>query len=230
MTTEHPEGALDLDKLEHLIGSFPTLTPGKEPGPYIPTGDPEGGQDDLEELGAAGDAPNTPLEAVKLARRWVRDRVHVGVGYCLRTIRSLYGVPALYPDAETAWEQSDRKHRTSDPHNIPWGVPVFWTNGGYGHIALSLGGNRCLTTDYVRTGELGVAPISALGPWCGGQLVGWSNDLNEVDVWEPKPEPFGLPDRIQLVQAALDRALEHDAPERRVKGLHKWLTDLKSRQ
>lgn len=218
--------------LEAIVEQLPTLPDGRTPAPYPHADvDARGAQDDLDELGAPADAPNTSREAIRLGRDWIRRSIFVGVGYCLKTIRSLFGIAALYPDAETAWEEAERKHRTSDPGDIPWGVPVFWVNGGYGHIALSLGRGRCLTTDYVETGELGVAPIAALGPWCGGRLVGWTNDLNGVDVWEPPVErdPFGVDDRRALVARALQRALDNDAPDRKVDGLRAWLKALDAR-
>lgn len=228
MTTDPHEIPPDLDE---LIQQYPILADGELPAPYPHADeDARGGQDDLDELGAAGDAPNTPREAVHLGREWDRQDRYLGVGYCLKTIRSLYGVAALYPDAETAWEEADRKHRTTNPAEIPFGVPVFWTNGRYGHIVLSLGKGRALTTDYVETGELGVAPISALGSWCGGRLVGYSNDLNGVDVWEARaPKPWGLEERAALVRAALKRARDNDAPERRVEGLRTWLHGIEAR-
>lgn len=226
MTTAPPP------EIEELIAQLPTLKAGQQAAPY-PHADEEahGGQDDLAELGAPGDAPNTSREAIRLGRDWIQRSVFLGVGYCLRAIRSLFGVAALYPDASTAWEEASRQHRTSDPGAIPWGVPVWWVNSTHGHVALSLGRGRCLTTDYVETGELGVAPIAALGPWCGGRLVGWSNDINGVDVWEPPkpPNPWGLEERRDLVRAALQRALENQAPERRIEGLRRWLKALNNR-
>lgn len=222
------------DEIEELIAQLPALADGEEPARYPHDEEAaHNGQDEPPfEVGAPGEALNNSREAIALGREWIRRAVIVGVGFCLRTIRSLYGVPPLWPDAETAWEQTERKHRTGDPDTIPWGVPVFWTNGGFGHIALSLGRGRCLTTDFVKTGQLGVAPISALGPWCGGHLAGWANDLNGVDVWEPraaKPKPWTLEDRARFVEAALERAIANDAPERRVKGLRLWLLAIRDR-
>jgi len=223
------------DDIEELIAQLPAAQAPAIPYPFAEE-EAHGGQDEPPyEVGAPGDAPNSPREAIALGRDWIDQRRDVGVGFCLRTIRSLYGVPPLYPDAETAWEQTDRKHRTDNPRDIRWGVPVWWTNGRFGHIALSLGKGRCLTTDFVRTGELGIAPIAALGPWCGGRLVGWSNDLNEVDVWEPgdrrpQPRPWTIDDRHQFLRRALERAIDHRAPERRIKGLRRWVRVLETRK
>jgi hypothetical protein len=213
--------------IEELIAQLPTLAEGQEPAPYpFEVIEERGEQDDFEGLGAPGDSIRTPAEAIRLGHQLDRDNVHVGIGYCLREVRGLYGAPPLAPDAETAWEQADRRHFTS---TIPWGPPVFWVNGGFGHIAISLGRNRCLTTDYVATGQWGVAPISALAPWCRGRLAGYSNDLNGVDVWEPrkrKPKPWGIEQRAQVLRNTLQRAIDNEAPQRRIDGLRRWVKQI----
>lgn len=215
------------DEIKQLVAQLPTLADGETPAPYIA----DQAQDDLDELGAAADSPNTPREAAKLGRHWVAILFWCGVGYCLRTIRSLYGVPARDPDATTAWEQCTQKHHETDPTKIPWGVPVWWINDGYGHVAFALGRGWCLTTDYVRTGCLGLARIEDLGPWCKGRLVGWSEDINGVDVWnapKDRPKPWGRDEQIAHLEKALRRAIDNNAKPRRIKGIRRWLRELKS--
>lgn len=192
----------------------------------------EQAQDDLFELGAGVLVPATPREAVRNGRRLSRESTYVGVGYCLRTVRGpIFEVPPLWPDAETAWEEADGKHRTSDPDGIPFGAVPYWTNGGFGHVAVSVGGGFCLTTDYRRPGYVDLAPIAALGPWCRGKLVGWAEELNGVDVWPDLERPrFDLDDRIRLVRNALRRARENGAPAHRIEGLEKWLEQLRNRK
>lgn len=192
-------------------------------------------QDLIDELGAGQTRPASPAEAIANARRLATDVTYVGVGYCLRTVRGPeFEILPLYPDAETAWEEADLKHPETDPLKIPRGAIVFWTNGRYGHVALSVGGGMCWTTDYRRSGFVGLAPIAALGPWCGGRLVGWAEDLNGVDCWptpdKPKPKPvFNIDDRIRLVRNALERARKNDAPKQRRDGLKQWLAQLEAR-
>lgn len=150
----------------------------------------------------------------------------VGVGFCLRETRELLGVGPLWPDATTAWEQAHDKHHGT-PDGGPFGVPLFWTNEGPGHVALDIRRpGLCLTTDYVATGRWGVAPVDRLASWCGGTFRGWTGDLNNTEVWRPA-EAFGRDDKIDLVRNALDRARANNAPQRRIDGLRKWLDALK---
>lgn len=190
-------------------------------------------QDDLDELGAGTVVPATPAEALSNARALHENSTYVGVGYCLRTVRDPeFRIPGLYPDAETAWEEAELKHRTSNPMEIPRGGISFWENGRFGHVAPGAGGGLCWTTDYRRPGYVDLAPIASLASWCGGRLVGWAEDLNGVDCW-PNPRQhrptFDINDRIRIVQRILDRARTNHAPKYRIDGLTSWLDRLEQR-
>lgn len=199
-----------------------TYDPDAEPAPYV-----EGPQDTVEGLGAGVDSPNSPREAVATGYRMVKDQTFVGAGMCLRTIRTLFQVAALYPDAETAWEEAEHRHRVDRIADLqPW-TPIWWTNGRHGHVALDLKRDGlCLTTDYVRTGYLGVARIADLGPWCGGTLRGWSEDINAVRIWS-KPDPFGRDDKIRIVSGALERARKRNRSQAYLDDLGAWLDNIR---
>lgn len=190
-------------------------------------------QDDLDEVGAGTVVPQTPRQALANAKALSVDAVYVRVGYCLNVVREReFRVAGLWPDAGTAWEEADLKHRETDPTKIPRGAVVYWTNDRYGHVALSAGGGMCWTTDYRRPGYVDLAPIASLAGWCRGQLVGWAEDLNGVDVWpndRPAPPAFTLEDRIALVRNALARARKNNAPAYRREGLARWLDRLETR-
>lgn len=213
------------------LARFANADPDQPVADYVEPADDRPAQDDLDELGA-GVAPVSPRRAIANMRALAEGDVYVGVAYCLKTVRSAYGVAPLYPDAETAWEEAEAKHRTSDPHKIPRGAPVFWTNGRFGHVAVSAGGGMCWTTDYRRTGYVNMAPIAALAEWCGGRLVGWSEDVNGVTVYTPPPPPptFDLDNRIALIRKALKKARAADAPAWRITGLEGWLDQLRARR
>jgi hypothetical protein len=192
-------------------------------------------QDDIATDGVAslaGVVPNTPPEALAHSRGLHDNNVDVGVGYCLRTVHDDYAVPALWPDAETAWEHGGvlgkTRHREADPTKFPRGSIGYCVNGRHGHVFLCCGGDLCWTTDYRRLGRVDLAPISAMAPWVGGRLVGWAEILNGYDVWpDPKKPPtppvaLTLVEREKLVHNALERAIANHRGKRRIAGLRAW--------
>ena len=105
---------------------------------------------------------------------------------CLQFTRMAFDIPAKYPDAKSAWANAKKKHKTSSAKNIPAGVPVFWeTRSKWDHVALSIGGGKCISTDIKRRGKVDVVNIDTVTKsW--GPLLGWSEDLNGVTVYTPK--------------------------------------------
>lgn len=147
---------------------------------------------------------------------------------CLMFVRTMYGVAAKWPDAATAWRSAVHKHPTTDPHAIPRGVPVWWTGGshGYGHVAVAVGNGQMWTTDLIRPGKVDLAPISQVHTKWGLQLVGWTEDINGVRIYEPaaagtnhqedemtdfEKRVLASLTRIEAVQAADMRAAGHTA-------------------
>lgn len=134
----------------------------------------------------------------RAAIHWGREQVEHPLkdwrNLCLQFVRMAFDVPARYPDAGSAWDNAARRHPTTDPNTIPRGVPVFWeTAGPYDHVALSLGGGLCLSTDVRRPGRVDVVRIDAIRQAWGAQLKGWSEDLNGVTVWTNKPAAPAAP-------------------------------------
>jgi len=108
---------------------------------------------------------------------------------CLQFVRMAFDLPAVYPDAGTAWDRAERRHPTTDASSIPRGVPVFWELPSVAdHVALSLGGGLCLSNDVKRPGRIDVVRIDAIGPAWGARLLGWTEDLNGSVVWRDKPK------------------------------------------
>lgn len=109
-------------------------------------------------------------------------------GYCLREVRECYAVGRRYTDAAGAWSMARHKHPETDPRKIPRGVPVFWTGGaeGHGHVAIATGWRGlCWSTDILRPGYFDRVPIELITQKWGLRLVGWTEDLNGVRVWDP---------------------------------------------
>lgn len=132
----------------------------------------------------ASPAPPVKVEkvypAIIAARTQSEDGPRFGVGECLMRVHDCYGIGALYPNAAAGWAGTKRKHRTSDPHGIPRGYPVWWTGGshGFGHVAISAGRGMCWSTDLRRPGYFDFVPIDEIRAKWGLTLVGWSEDLN----------------------------------------------------
>lgn len=100
--------------------------------------------------------------------------------------RSAFNVAARYPTAESAYFQTQKRHTTWPP---PPAVPVWWTNGRSGHVAVSDGGGYCWSTDIKRTGKVDRVPIKSITSAWGQNYRGWSEDINGVTVWWlPKPK------------------------------------------
>lgn len=128
----------------------------------------------------------------RAAVAWGREQVTAPVkdfqGLCLQFVRMCFGLGAVYPSAIGAWDHAQRKHQTTAASTIPRGVPVFWRGGSFGHVAISLGGGLCLSTDVKRRGRVDVCRIDAIRDAWGYQLLGWTEDLNGTVVWTNRPD------------------------------------------
>jgi cell wall-associated NlpC family hydrolase len=99
---------------------------------------------------------------------------------CLRFVRKVYDLPARDRSAITAWRAAESKHKGDAVP--PAGVPVFWSGGGPGHVALSLGDGWVLTSDYPSSGRVTRVPISAINSAWHLRYLGWTDDLEGVIV------------------------------------------------
>jgi hypothetical protein len=114
---------------------------------------------------------------IALAR--AKSRETFASNMCLKFVRTRYGVPGLAPDAAQGFAMTNRRH-TSTP---PPGVPVWWTGGAHGHVAISAGGGYVLSTDWPRAGSVGRVSIRTLTDRWNKRYRGWSEDINEVTVF-----------------------------------------------
>jgi hypothetical protein len=132
---------------------------------------------------------------------------------CLMFTRKCFGVAAREPNAKRAWETARKQHKTTDADSIPAGAPVFWrTRTANWHIALSVGGGYCYSSDVGGRGKIGRIGIDALSRAWGATLLGWSEDLNGVTVYvKPKAPPFPVgigPDRSKPSARELQQQLQ----------------------
>lgn len=127
-------------------------------------------------------------DAIAWGRRQVDAPVKDFTRLCLQFVRMAFDLPAIYPDAGTAWDRAERKHPTTNAKDIPAGVPVFWELPSVAdHIALSIGNGLCLSNDVKRSGRIDIVRIDAIGPAWGGRLLGWTEDVNGYTVYNAKP-------------------------------------------
>lgn len=173
------------------------------------------------------------MRGPKLAQAWAEDQVtrpsQDWRQLCLKFVRTAYGLPAVYPDAGTAWDRAEHKHETTDAASIPAGVPVFWrTPSRFDHVAFSTGGGWCLSTDARRPGRVDRVRIDSITTSWDAQLLGWTEDLNGHRVWRPKVNNNVTAARGHLREARRqvrqaeqrldlapeDRAVVHDVAQR----------------
>lgn len=147
---------------------------------------------------------------------------------CQEFTHDAFSVPSDgTPTAAAWWAKSTRKHPETDPAMIPRGVPVYWTGGssGAGHAAVSRGDGTVWGTDLVRDGQVDVYKIADVHARWGLTLVGWTEDIDGVRVWEPGPPPPppirpplpnpGISDNarhpnVEAIRTAGNKALRHN--------------------
>lgn len=119
--------------------------------------------------------------AEQSARNAENDRTNA-VGMCLQVVRTWSGIPARYPDASTAWRNTNDRHPGSKA--APRGSDVYWTGGsrGHGHIAKSLGGGKVRSTDAGGSGRVATVDIGWVERNWHMKYAGWSWDTNEVTI------------------------------------------------
>ena len=140
-------------------------------------------QDDEEDEGLEGPITiRNPSAALNMAQ----STSSFDTGMCLRFVRTMFGVPAKYRTAAIAWGATKHRH-TSVP---PAGVPVWWTGGrrGFGHVAVSAGDGFVISTDCPSRGRVGKVAIKAITQGWGQTYRGWSEDINDVRVFQGRPK------------------------------------------
>jgi hypothetical protein len=102
---------------------------------------------------ASSPATNPKVEA---AIGWfmARDGQSVYTGQCELAVELAFGVQSGYPSARANWDAQPVKH--PDWQNAPRGALVFYSTSGDGHVAISLGDGRVVSTS-VNNG-IGIVP------------------------------------------------------------------------
>lgn len=159
--------------------------------------------------------PRTAADAIAWGNAWVKS-THPApttsgdwLAWCLVFVRSCFNVDAHHRSAIEAWRGARRRHPVSRGSHVPTGVPVFWSTGTWGHVALSIGGGYCLSNDILRPGRIDVVKIDTITRRWGAKLLGWTEDLNGVTVASPRANP-AQPKPVQRVSPTLRRLMDEE--------------------
>lgn len=122
-------------------------------------------------------------------------------GMCLEAVSKALGSywlqsdnPGYYQYALRAYETTPRA-RIRSTKNPPKGAVLYFSHSNankYGHICLSLGGGKIVSTDIPRNGQVGVTTIDALAKAWSREFLGWTDWImgHEVRVaTTPAPKP-----------------------------------------
>ena len=110
------------------------------------------------------------------------DGSRLRVGWCLRWVREMFGIPPKFRYAFQNWGAMPAKYRHVTSNPPPRGSVAYYrspnTNGMPGHIAIGLGGGKILTTDLPTGGRVGVVHyMDPVRRW-GHQYVGYGWWIN----------------------------------------------------
>lgn len=117
-----------------------------------------------------------------LAAAYMRDLAKnhaAGVkGYCLRTCRLAWGLPADQQSAILEWQSIPAKHKHFDPMKAPVGAPHFWATGKFGHVALQAEHEGFVwSTDLPTTDRVGLVHIDTPKRKWNAKYLGWSSQF-----------------------------------------------------
>jgi len=124
---------------------------------------------------------NSPSEAVS----WALAHTGQDLGYsglCDHFVAQAYGQShSGYESAKSHYQAALAAKDIHTDSNPPPGALVYWDTGQYGHIALSVGGGKVASTDFVHKGQEDVVPIADItAKW--GTYLGWSNPFYDGKV------------------------------------------------
>lgn len=136
---------------------------------------------------------DTAAEAVANARRFQNYRQAM----CLRYVRAeAWQIGGLYGSAIDAWYGA--RHRHPGDRNPPLGAPMFYAGGRYGHIVICTGA-WMRSTDCYSTGQVSEAPIDWPVTHWGHTYLGWTEDLNGVEL------PLGVVEEDEMTGKDWDK-------------------------
>lgn len=118
----------------------------------------------------------SPTQAIQNALKTTRN----DPGMCDRWVAAYYGYGSSgYATAIAHWNAITPENKHPGDVNAPAGALVFWSGGssGAGHVALSLGGGKIISTDYPRSGITSQTTIDAISSGWGEHYQGWATPV-----------------------------------------------------
>lgn len=143
------------------------------------------------------ESPRNTAQALAYAAEQAARPTQDWSNYCLKFVRSCYGIPPLYASAWAAWLGADDedRHTGGTPSDAPVGTALCYKGGGpYGHIMLAahpIAGelSAAWSNDLVADGEIDkVARTAPITKWGQGYL-GYLTAVNGYDLMLPTPRP-----------------------------------------
>lgn len=174
----------------------------------------------------------TKRRAIEWGRDQARKATQSWHGLCLMFVRSCFNVDPLYPDAITAWEGAEHKHRETDTAKWDRGHGGFFRVGEHGHTVLTLGNDEGLSNDVDPDDPGGIARVnlSQLADRWSASPLGTTDDVNGEVAPAPRPRQraTGIEWRRRFLHRALVRA-RSSGQTRRAARIRAWLDQLRRR-
>lgn len=128
------------------------------------------------------------LDAVAYARAQVLSGADHWYGLCQKFTRTACGAGPGAPSAISAWRNLPRSDKHSGPRP-PFGVPVYWSVGRYGHAAVSAGHGYVYSTDIKRHGRVDKVSIDYICRRWNADYLGWAETINGRRMWPQHQTP-----------------------------------------
>ena len=90
-------------------------------------------------------------------------------------VQDWYKAPHLFPSAIEQWRNAEEKHH--DDRTPPYGAPVYYEGGKYGHIAIYVGDGKVRSTDAGGSGKVATVPLDWFKNNWGYEYLGWTGDI-----------------------------------------------------
>lgn len=120
-------------------------------------------------------------EAIMWMRVMRKENLGGFKGWCLRTARYAWELPADQPSAIKEWESIPAKYKSTKWWKAPIGAPHFWAGGEFGHVALQSAFKGFVWgTDAPNVDKVGRVHMSYFSRKWGYEYLGWSSQFQNV--------------------------------------------------